>query len=306
MRTELKQSDVVFNPEDHTYKLGDKYLSGITSVLHRQLFPEEFDGIPEEVLQEAAAYGTSVHQSCEDFDSNWYNDGTVEVSDYIEICKNYGLVHECSEYLINNDDYASMIDKCYRTGVSTFSIGDIKSYGVMSPEKKEKARWQLSIYAYLFELQNKKATVDKIFIIHLRNKEKADGTFDHISEVIFLDRIPSDICKSLLDTDLKGEQFINPYSVPMEISEQESYIRELIEMKNTAEQKLAEIKARILAEMEACGVSTWTTDTMRLTRKMPTTRTSFDLKQFKADHPEFNYDDYMKTSVVSGSLLITI
>jgi hypothetical protein len=67
-------------------------------------------------------------------------------------------------------NYASNIDKVYRVSDDTFSLGDIKTYGVMSPKKREKAKWQLSIYAYLFELQNKKAKIDKLFIIHLRNK----------------------------------------------------------------------------------------------------------------------------------------
>lgn len=42
-KIELKDSGVIFNAEDHTYLLGDKYLSGITPVLQRQFFPTEFE-----------------------------------------------------------------------------------------------------------------------------------------------------------------------------------------------------------------------------------------------------------------------
>lgn len=306
-RIELKDSGVVFNEELHEYWLGDKQLSGITGMLQRQLFPDEFDGVPEDMIVKAAEYGTQVHISIEDFDKNWINDGTQEVADYIEICKNNGLVHECSEYTITDGkNWASNIDKVYRVDDTTFDIGDIKTYGTMTSEKLEKARWQLSIYAYLFELQNKKAKVGKLFIMHLRNKPKKDGTFDHISDLIHVSRIPSEVCKELLDCDLQGEQFENPYSIPEEIRNQESEIRELIQTKNEVEEKLSTLKSRILSEMEAMDVKSWFTDTMRLTRKLPGIRTSFDLQAFKKDHPDIDFDTYMKTSKVAGSLIIAI
>ena len=81
-RVQLKDSGVLFDEEQHTYLLGDKYLSGITGMLQRQFFPNEFEGIPQYIVDQAAEYGTSVHQSCEDFDHSWINDGTVEVQDF--------------------------------------------------------------------------------------------------------------------------------------------------------------------------------------------------------------------------------
>ena len=306
-RIELKDSDVLFNKERHEYWLGDKQLSGITGMLQRQLFPDEFNNVPEGMLQEAARYGTEVHESIETFDGSWINDGTQEVSDYIELCQENGLVHERSEYTVTDGvNWASNIDKVYRSSDDTFSLGDIKTYGTMTPGKLEKARWQLSIYAYFFEQQNKDAKVDRLFILHIRNKAKQDGTFDHIRNIMPVERIPSDICKELLDTDLQGKQFINPYSIPEKYREQEEYIRRLIQTKNETEARLSEIKSEILEDMESKGVKTWDTGTMRLTRKLPTTRLSFNATQFKADHPELDYSPYERTSNVSGSLLIAV
>lgn len=306
-RMELKNSGVVFNEELHEYWLGDKQLSGITGMIQRQLFPDEFEGVPEEMMMAAAEYGTDVHASIEDFDKHWINDGTQEVADYIEICKEHGLVHECSEYCVTDGkNWASMIDKVYRFDDTTFDIGDIKTYGTMTSDKLEKARWQLSIYAYLFELQNKKAKIGRLFIIHLRNKLKKDGTFDHIKDVIFVNRIPYDVCKELMDCDLRGEQFNNPYSIPENIRNQESEIRELIQTKNKVEERLSVLKSNILSEMELLDVRSWFTDTMRLTRKLPGIRTSFDLQAFKKDHPDIDFESYMKTSKVAGALVISI
>ena len=129
----------------------------------------------------------------------------------------------------------------------------------------------------------------KLFIIHLRNKPRKDGTFDHIMDFIPISRIPSEICKELLDCDVRGEQFENPYSIPEEIRSQESEIRKLIQTKNEVEQKLNGIKSRILSEMEMMDVKSWFTDTMRLTRKLPGIRTTFDLQAFKKDHPEIDF-----------------
>lgn len=306
-RVKLKDSGVLFDEENHTYLLGDKYLSGITGMLQRQMYSNEFEGIPKDVIDAAAQYGTDVHHSCEDFDFSWINDGTQEVQDYIKICKENNLTHECSEYTVTDgSDWASRIDKVYRVSDDTFDIGDIKTYGVMTADKLAKAKWQLSIYAYLFELQNKKAKVNRLFIIHLRNKQKKDGTFDHICEIIFINRIPGEICKDLLDTDLRGEQFVNPYDIPEEISSQETEIRELMETKSAVEERLAEIKADILSKMESLDVRTWATQTMRLTRKLPSTRASFNAALFKQEHPDLDYAPYERVSQVASSLTITI
>lgn len=308
-RIELKQCSVVFNQEDHTYYLPEKekYLSGITGMLERQLFPDTYAGIPEAIIKQAAEYGTAIHQSIENFDMDWENDGTQEVADYIRLIAENGLVHETSEYLITDgENYASMIDKVYRVDETTFDIGDIKTYGVMTPEKREKARWQLSIYAYLFELMNKKTKVRRIFILHIRNKAKKDGSFDHISDFIELVRIPSEIVKELLLADSKGEQFINPYFIPEDIRLQENEIRELIQTKQDAETRLNSIKARILSLMEANDIKSWATETMKITRKSSSTRSSFNLAAFKEANPNMDLEPFMKISEVSGSLTIAV
>ena len=304
---QLNDSGVLFNREEHTYEFNGKFLSGITEMLQRQLFPDEFDGVPEEAIQQAALYGTEVHESIEQFDSFWTNDGTQEVADYIDICTTNGLIHERSEYTVTDGmNWASNIDKVFRKSETVFDIADVKTYGTMTPEKQEKARWQLSVYAYLFETLNPNATVGKLYIIHLRNKLKKDGTTDHIANLIEVDRIPSEVCKKLLDTDLAGEIFENPYDIPADIAEQEDEIRNLIQTKKEVEERLNELKSEILSRMEETQVRSWNTETMKLTRKLPSTRYSFDLNRFKSDHPEFNYDDYMKKSTVGSSLLITV
>lgn len=307
-RIELVNSGVLFNEELHEYWLGDKQLSGISEVLRRQLYPNMYSAIPKRILEMAADYGTSVHKSIEEFQKNWINDGTRELQDFIRICKENNLIHEASEYTVTDGkNWASNIDQVFRSDDDTFTIADVKTYSKMTPEKQELARYQLSCYAMFLEQQVKGAKVDRLYIIHLRNRQMASGKVEHIAELIPVERIPADICKELLDCELNGAQFKNPFSVPDDIALQICRAKELIEKKNEAEEELATIKANILSSMEFLDVRTWVTDNVRVTRKMPSTRFTFDLKRFKEVHSEItDYDEYMKTSNVAGSLLVAI
>ncbi|MBO5799591.1 MAG: PD-(D/E)XK nuclease family protein [Paludibacteraceae bacterium] len=307
-RIELTDSGVLFNEELHEYWLGDKQLSGISEVLRRQLYPNMYTAIPKRILEMAADYGTSVHKSIEVFQKNWINDGTQELQDFIQICKENNLIHEASEYTVTDGKHwASNIDQVFRSGDDTFIIADVKTYSKMTPEKQELARYQLSCYAMFLEQQVKGAKVDRLYIIHLRNRQMASGKVEHIAELIPVERIPADICKELLDCELKGTQFKNPFSVPDDIALQICRAKELIAKKNEAEEELATIKANILSSMEFLDVKSWVMDNIRVTRKLPSTRFSFDLKRFKEKHREISdFDDYMKPSNVAGSLMIAI
>lgn len=308
VRIELTDSGVLFNEELHEYWLGEKQLSGISEVLRRQLYPNMYSSIPKRILEMAADYGTSVHKSIEVFQKNWINDGTQELQDFIRICKENNLIHEASEYTVTDcKHWASNIDQVFRSGEDTFAIADVKTYSKMTPEKQELARYQLSCYAMFLEQQVKGAKVDRLYIIHLRNKQMASGKVEHIAELIPVERIPADICKELLDCELKGTQFKNPFSVPDDIALQICRAKELIAKKNEAEEELATIKANILSSMEFLDVKSWVMDNIRVTRKLPSTRFSFDLKRFKEKHREISdFDDYMKPSNVAGSLMIAI
>jgi len=306
-RIGLNNSGVIFNPEEHTYLLGGKYLSGITSVIERQLYPNTYDNIPEAIVRRAAEYGSAVHDELDRFDTLWENSGSQEVADYIQLCMDNGLTHEASEYTVTDgENYASNIDKVFRVNDDTFDLADVKTYSTLDSERFDKARWQLSIYAMMFELQNPKANVRDLFIIHLRCKQKSDGTPDRVHELIPVSRIPADICAELLSADLAGEQFMNPYAIPDEIKSQEEHIRDLILTKQAAEQELGDLKSRILTLMESQGVKSYQGDHIRITRKLPSTRSSFSMAAFKEANPTLDLEPFMRTSSIAGSVMITI
>lgn len=302
-RIELKSCGVVFNEEEHRYFLGETELSGITTAISTQLgLANVFDKIPAAILENATRRGTEIHKSIERFNSEWINDNSPQVQSYIRLCKENNIVAEANEYLVSDlKHYASSIDLVSRVDEDTFDLYDLKTWAKASNENVMKARYQLSIYAYYFTLVNPDAKVRNLGIIHLRETEK-----DHISEIIPVQRIPSDICEELLQTYLEGKQFNNPYDVPLDIRGQESLIRSLLETKANVEEQLNTIKNSIMERMELLDIRSWQTDTMKITRKLASTRSNFDLSTFRLAYPDLNYDDYMRTSRVSPSLVITV
>ena len=204
------------------------------------------------------------------------------------------------------EPWSSNIDLVTRLSDTEFGLCDIKTYSNAKLTKSQltKARYQLSIYAYLFELQNKGAIVKELTVIHICNKIKKDGTINHVAELVPIDRIPGDICKALLDATLKGEQFQNPYELPKEVSGKVKRIIKLIQAKKEAEEELNIIKKDIFETMIFLDVNNWRGEGISITRTSDTTRSSYDLASFKKAFPDLPYDNYIKTSNVAGSLKI--
>lgn len=310
-RIELKTSGVEFLPEPHEYWYEGRQLSGITELLQRQLFKTEYEGIPDWIVKRAGAYGTDVHQRIEQFDAEWINDGTQEVEDYIRLCQENNFVHESSEYTVTSVsdglDFASNIDKVFRISDDTFTLADIKTYGRMDNTKITKAKWQLSIYRYMFLLLNPGAKVDRLVVIRLRNKTTKSGKLDHAAEVKFVEPIPASIVKELLKAEAEGRQFLNPYDIPAECASKENRIRELIQQKDSIDEELSGLKTTFLEMMTKMNVTSWVGNQgTKFTRKLPTTRSSFNLAAFKTDHADIDYEPYMRSSQVAGSLQIAI
>ena len=64
----LAVSSVVFNQEEHSYtNIGGCTLSGVTSLLKRQLFKDKYADIPQHILDKAAERGTKIHEEVSDY-----------------------------------------------------------------------------------------------------------------------------------------------------------------------------------------------------------------------------------------------
>ena len=313
-RIELNYVDgLVFQEDEHRYFLNGKELSGVTPVITKQLFPHSMDGIPKHILNASAEYGSKVHKILENWDKLWQKDDeSVELKDYRSICREYGLVHEASEYLVTDfQNFASACDKIYRIDDTTVSIGDIKTvYGDLTKkankDKLERCRVQLSLYRYMFLLVNPQMNVKDLFVMHIRCKERKNGTIDRIAKLIYVEPLPISTCKALLEAEVKGEQFVMPEAEPQkELAVDESLIRHLLQTKAEVEEQLSNIKAKLLSDMEALGETTYITPTgIKIVRKLESVRRAFDMKAFTSSNPDFDLTPYMKESRVASSLSI--
>lgn len=293
----LIKSQVIFNHDEHTYMLGGKELSGITSVISRQLFPDKYRDVPEDVLKKAAERGTMIHSICELVDDMGISHDSDEAQGYKELKDDWGLRYECSEYLVSDDEhYASCIDKVYRENETDFTLGDIKTTYVLD---KESVRWQLSIYAYLFELQNPGCKAVRIIDIWLRGKNH---------EIVEVERIPSEVVVNLLKCDSEGKQFVNPYSIspitlPDEYRKMERTIQEIVSQAKYWSDKKKEIADAVMMSMVEAGEYSWKGDIISFTRKKDTIRKDFDKKAFEKDYPDL-YNKYLKEIPVVGSVTL--
>ena len=297
----LVQSTVIFDPEAHTYHTPEGVrLQGITGMIRRQLFPDEYRDVPQDVLDRAAERGKAVHTLCQLVDDLGITPDNPEAAAYIALKERLGLAYITSEYIVSdNTHFASPIDKVYADGDS-FVLADIKTTYRLN---EWYVRWQLSVYAYLFELQNPGAVISLLLALWIRDGRAMDYE---------MERIPSEVIQDLLQAEVEGRQFVNPYATPATATSLPDKYRQMeqsiIEIDRQArywaEQKKA-LMDGIMREMVLAGAYQWEGDSIKLTRKKDSIRKAFDAKKLAEDHPDI-YAEYLKESPQAGSITLKI
>lgn len=287
----LNKSRVVFDDITHSYWLGDKELSGITSMLTRQLFYGKYDGVPSYILDKACEKGSAIHK---DIEQNNFDSEYEEVQAfYTEVGKQCLDIWE-NEYLVSdNEHYASCIDIVLRNLDGSFSLADIKTIYQLD---KNYVSWQLSVYAYFFELQNPEARIDKLLAVWLR------GDKCEISEVY---RHPVDEVKALLQSDIEGRVYGKdnlPVPMTKEMLDITAYLHSMRELVNEFNEKEKALKEYLLNQMAEKNIKSLEIGGMKITYKEPYTTSKLDTKKLKEELP--NIDDYMVHSAVKGSVTI--
>lgn len=292
----LNKSQVVFRELDHTYTLDGKSLSGVTSILNRQLFADKYSGISDEVLNKAAEYGKGVHESIELYDSLGIGEDEDAVKAYIKLCQKEGLTRLDNEYLISDNDYvASSIDVVF----DDCSLADIKTTSHLD---EEYVSWQLSIYAYLFELQNPDLQANRLLAIWIPKARYGKP------KVVEVPRKPVSEVVRLIEADKAGQQYVPSIASTTEITIANDVVQEVIRIERELKElkdKQTELREGLLKQMQDHNIKSFKTDGLSLTRKLATTKTSLDSKMLQEKYPEI-YNECLKTSEVKESLLIKI
>lgn len=300
----LTNSPVLFNEDGHTYTLNGQTLSGVTPIIH-WLFPETYKGIPQSVLNNAAEHGSLIHKKCELADSMGIVDDEI-VATYKELLEMKGLKPVLSEYLVS-DEYriASAIDKVF----DDMSLGDIKC---TSKVHIPNVTMQLSIYAWLMEMQNPGVKVNRLFCIWLPKPQYGNP------DIIELKRVSADVCREIVeiwaaDGDLLtartllcgvGFEFEKQRvsgDIPEAFSDLMDELITMSEAKKQIEEREKAIKDVVLEAMQAEGADKWSNDLIQWSRRAASERESIDTKQLKAKMPEV-YESFKKVTKVAESI----
>ena len=330
---ELKDitQSILFDDVAHTYtRLSDgKVLCGVTTLLRNMGLSADYGGIDEKVLQRAAERGKLVHALCNktdiineeltDFDViDMYNSlreqghisiledetGMYEANEYLRLRKEQGLMPVTYEYLISDgENIASCIDEVYTTELlqkeNAVILGDIKSTSTIHHLP---LNWQLSIYKYLFELQNPGIKVAGIIGIWLPKRQYGEAKIFDAEEIAVNDVI------RLIQCFANGEEFnpIAPIAPKQDnllapIQDLADVLRKIDVLKK----RETEIREQMAQWMVENNVPIIEHDGVSVMYVPGTLSKRFDSRSFKADHKDL-YEQYCKETMVKESIRVKI
>jgi len=298
---ELVKSSVVFNEESHTYFLGEKQLSGITGMIKRQLFPDKYKEVPQYILERAAERGTKVHHECQFADVTGFEPECQEAINYLMIRIGAGYTALENEYTVSDEEhFASNID-CVWEKDGKIALADIKTTYKADIDYLE---WQLSIYAYLFELQNPDLEVDCLYGVWLYNEKY---------ELIPLKRKSDDEVKKLMQCEVEGISYLETETaIEHKKDEVQLLPKDVINKYLEAVAEVERIqpfidgfKDSLKRAMVKHDVKSWDTGILKATITPAGIKKSFDTKRFQSGHPEL-YKQYIKETETAASIRITL
>lgn len=187
-----------FDKENHIYLKDGVILKSVTQIL-KELFPSKYDGIPENILNEKAKYGTELHKFIEIIEKKkpkrplayikrYYNPNIYQIEslkDYLEIKKKYNIeITDSEKMVVYKDIYCGTLD-LKGTVNGKGAIIDIKTTYDLDGLY---VSWQNSLYEMASE------PVDELYCMWLPK--------GHLGKLVKLERINEKDLKMLI-----GEEY---------------------------------------------------------------------------------------------------
>ena len=192
---EIKGYTVEFIEDEHIYLCDGIILPSITQILKIK-FNNKYDGIPKEVLKNAALKGNTVHKAIEEFEQYKFDDiSCIELRNYKFLKKNYQfecLNNEVPIILFKDNEPVA----CGRLDLvleeqGQVGLGDIKRTSVLD---KEYLAYQLNLYRIAYQ-QCYDTEIKFLRGVHLRDNTRKYVTIP----------INEEMAKSLLEEYLEKE-----------------------------------------------------------------------------------------------------
>lgn len=291
---------IEFREDTHEYFLDGKKLISVTQLMRKHGLAPDYSTVPAEVLATKAERGTMIHKEIEDYIKTGEIGFTAELEEFINHINKSGNNIDVarSEAIVYNDIVAGTVDLIlFDPETNAYTIADIKTTATLH---KEAVSWQLSIYAYLYEMHTE-TKITKGQAYHFN----ADGAL----KVVDIPLKPVTEVYNLLLAEKKGEIYkreLVANGVDLaELYAVENLIKQIEAEKKEAEARAADLRAALMDAMDKNSVSSFENDFIKITYVAPTTRASIDSAKLKKDLPEIA-EKYTKTSNVKASLRITI
>lgn len=299
----LKEPNIKFDELNHVYtnEVG-KQLSGVTALLKRQLFADKYDGISEKVLEQAAERGNLIHRQIEMYET--FNCDIESLSDetktYATLKGSNKFETIATELLVSDgENVASGIDVVWQKEDCVY-LCDIKTTSKLDMEYLS---WQLSVYKYLLLFNNPDADVRGLYACWLPKEQYGKP------KLVAVEEKPVEWVKDLIETDARGEQWVNPEAV-IAADKQQSLavpqeLTKAIASFLEAEKRAKQMKEQLRELMEQHGIMKWECDEFKASLSADTQSTTFDSKAFKEANPD-EYNKYLKTTTRKGSFKVTL
>lgn len=332
---QLVQSRVEFLENPHGYFLDGVRLSGITGLIKAAtglgVYADASDYVREFLIPKAGEKGTAVHHSIEHYDKtgekiteydlplNGHLDVSAQLENYIMLSKGYKPL--ANEYTVSdNIMYASNIDNVWQkdqTGgiylVDT-KTNNLDLFPGGEEALKEYLSWQLSSYAFMFELQNPTLKVEGLLGNWFRDRQCAQWE---------IERKDDSLIKKLLDItyeytehgfvyDVQDKQMFSSFVPAVATPEQQlipqmliDSITFILEEEKVAKSRLEQLKAELKNAMIENGIKSWDAGKFTATIAKDSVVNTFNSTEFKKDHADL-YEKYLKQSVRQGGLTLKL
>ena len=287
---------IEFNPTTHEYHAGGKKLISVTQLMRKHGLSPDYSGVPSSILAAKAERGTLVHQEIETYIKTGEIGFTAECAEFAAYIDRMSIEPMASETIVYNDIAAGTIDLVYVQDGKHY-LADYKTTAALHADA---VSWQLSIYkALLVGMYGME--IDGLKVFHFPE----GGALD----VCDIPEKPAEEVTRLLQCERDGLPYTQALAgsdaALAELVAVEALIKVIDTQKKDAEARAQELRAAIMAAMKQNAVTSYETDSIRITYVAPYTRASIDTARLKKELPEV-YEEYHKATTVKETLKITL
>lgn len=289
----LDNNKLVFNKDEHRYEYNGVTLISVTQLLQKHGLSPDYSQVPQKVLSMAADRGTLIHKEIEDYNKNHEIGFTKELDQFCAyISEHPSLKVVKSEFKLFNDVVAGCADLLLQDDKDLI-IADIKTTSNLHIDS---VSWQLSVYAYLSELN-----ITKGQAFHFQK----DGTL----KVVDIELKPKETIARLFDCERQHIIFNPNANLDAALVQQlvtvEEVIKKYEEEKKKAEEQATSLRESIKSAMESTGLISFENERIKLTYVPATKKVIVDSAKLKTKYPDVAAD-CQKESQVKASLRITL